>query len=210
MILVGQYDSPFVRRVAVSLHVLEMPFEPAPLSVFGDAEAMRAYNPLGRVPALVLDDGEALIDSAAILDWLDETAGPDRALTPPSGPERRQALQLIALAVGTAEKAVQLAYERVLRPPERRWPEWMARLEGQAARGLAALEARAGGLRAAEGELRQPDITVACIWRYLRMAVPDLTPPGRCPALERHGEACEALPAFRLTRPDAVVYPTAR
>src|ERR1051325_8557462 len=98
MILVGQYDSPFVRRVAVSLRVLGFAYEHDTRSVFGDFDSMRTTNPLGRVPSLVLDDGRVLIDSAAILDWLDETAGPDRALLPRSGPLRQRALRLIALA----------------------------------------------------------------------------------------------------------------
>ena len=71
--LIGHYDSPFVRRVGVSMHVLGIPFERHLLSVFSGAEEMRAFNPLVRVPVLVLDDGERLIDSAAILD---ATAGP--------------------------------------------------------------------------------------------------------------------------------------
>jgi glutathione S-transferase len=91
--LIGHYDSPFVRRVGVSLHVLGIPFERQLLSVFSNAEEMRAFNPLVRVPALVLDDGECLIDSAAILDYLDETVGPDRALMPSRGKARRDALQ---------------------------------------------------------------------------------------------------------------------
>src|SRR3954447_8723517 len=107
MILVGQYDSPYVRRVAVSLRLLGIAYEHAPLSVFADAQAMRAFNVLGRVPTLVLDGGEAIIDSAAILDWLDETVGPERSLLPPHGPERRQALRLVALATGVADKAIQ-------------------------------------------------------------------------------------------------------
>src|SRR5215212_2587418 len=98
MILVGQFDSPFVRRVAVSLHMLQLPFTRNPISVFGDAEAMRAINPLGRIPSLVLDDGEVLIDSAAILDHLDEVVGRARALLPPSGAPRRAALRISALA----------------------------------------------------------------------------------------------------------------
>ncbi|MFO1072010.1 MAG: glutathione S-transferase N-terminal domain-containing protein [Geminicoccaceae bacterium] len=53
--------------------------------MFGDAAAMRAHNPLGQVPALVLDCGETLIDSAAILDWLDDKVGPERALVPAHG-----------------------------------------------------------------------------------------------------------------------------
>ena len=92
MILVGQYDSPFVRRVAVSLRLLGFAYEHDTRSVFGDFESMRRTNPLGRIPSLVLDDGEVLIDSAAILDHLDETVGPARALVPARGADgtRRQ------------------------------------------------------------------------------------------------------------------------
>ena len=125
MILVGQYDSPYVRRVAVSLRVLGFAYEHDTRSIFADFDAMRRVNPLGRIPALVLDDGEVLIDSAAILDWLDETVGPERALIPPSGPERRRALRIIALATGAIDKVGAAAYERLLRPAALRWPEWI-------------------------------------------------------------------------------------
>jgi glutathione S-transferase len=89
MILVGQYDSPYVRRVAISLRVLGFPYEHDTRSVFADFDSMRQTNPLGRIPSLVLPSGETLIDSAAILDWLDETVGPARALIPPMGSDRR-------------------------------------------------------------------------------------------------------------------------
>jgi glutathione S-transferase len=78
MILVGQYDSPFVRRVAISLRLLDIAHERDTRSVFGDFDAMRTVNPLGRIPSLVLDDGETLIESAAILDHLDSLVGPRR------------------------------------------------------------------------------------------------------------------------------------
>jgi glutathione S-transferase len=97
MILVGQYDSPYTRRVAVTLGILGFQFEHDRRSVFGDFESMRTVNPLGRVPSLILPDGTALIDSAAILDWLDQTVGPSRALLPPDGAARQQALQRLAL-----------------------------------------------------------------------------------------------------------------
>lgn len=86
MILVGQLDSPFVRRVAVSMTILGVPFERDGSSVMRNFEDVSRVNPLGRVPALVLDDGEVLVDSNAILDWLDGESGPDRALMPPPGP----------------------------------------------------------------------------------------------------------------------------
>jgi glutathione S-transferase len=72
MILIGQYDSPFVRRVAIALRLYGLPFEHQPWSTFGDAEKIAPFNPLRRVPTLLLDGGEALIESTAILDYLDE------------------------------------------------------------------------------------------------------------------------------------------
>ena len=62
MFLIGQYDSPFVRRVAIALRLYDLPFEHRPWSTFGDADKIAPYNPLRRVPTLVLDSGEALID----------------------------------------------------------------------------------------------------------------------------------------------------
>src|SRR5262245_37644838 len=103
MQLVGQYDSPYVRRVGISLHLLGLPFTRNPLSVFAGEADMRRINPLVRVPSLILDDGEVLVDSAAILDHLDETVGPDRALLPPRGAERRRALKIVAWATGAID-----------------------------------------------------------------------------------------------------------
>ena len=107
MILVGQYDSPFVRRVAVSLRVLGFAYEHDTRSVYGDFDAMRRINPLGRIPSLILNDGEVVLDSAAILDWLDQSVGPKRALVPVDGGERRGVLRRVALAIGAIDKAGQ-------------------------------------------------------------------------------------------------------
>ena len=196
MILVGQYDSPYVRRVAVSLRVLGLAYEHDTRSVFGDFDAIRRVNPLGRIPSLVLDDGETLIDSAAILDWLDETVGPSRALIPVGGQERRRALRLIALATGTIDKAGAAAYERLIRPGPYRWPEWIERCRIQAAGALAALAAEAWPQH---DRLDQARITTACAIRYVRMADPELLPPGRHPALDALSAACEARPEFQAT-----------
>src|SRR5690242_671792 len=125
MILVGQFDSPYVRRVAISMILLDLPYERDTRSVFADAEAMRRINPLGRSPSLVLDDGEVLIASAAILDHLDESVGPDRALLPPRGAPRRRALRTIALATGAIDKAGAIVYEQTLRPTDKRLPAWL-------------------------------------------------------------------------------------
>src|ERR1700752_4095960 len=115
MFLIGQYDPPFVRPVAIALRLYGLKFDHKPWSTFGDAEKIAPYNPLRRVPTLVLDTGEALIERAAILDYLDETVGPERAMLPAKGAERRKQLRIIALATGLGDKAVSLLYERVLR-----------------------------------------------------------------------------------------------
>jgi glutathione S-transferase len=198
MILIGQYDSPFVRRVAISLRLLGFGYQHDTRSVFADFDAMRRVNPLGRIPSLVLDDGEVLIDSAAILDWLDQSVGPERALIPVAGMERRQVLRRMALATGVIDKAGAAAYERLIRPEAYRWPEWIERCLTQAAAGLEALAAEQWP---ASTRLDQAEITTACMLRYLRIAVPELLPDGRYPSLDTLSTRCETRPEFSVTCP---------
>ena len=203
MILVGQYDSPYVRRVAISLHLLGIAFERDTRSVFADAEAMRRINPLGRIPALVLDDGEVLIDSAAILDHVDQVVGPDLALVPPAGAGRRQALRLIALGSGAVDKAGAIAYERLLRPADRIHQPWIERCAEQLAGALEALEKMEMSPWLLGARLLQPDIMIGAMLGYLKLRVPDALPAGRYPALERFSAQCESEAAFVRTRPAA-------
>ena len=198
MILIGQYDSPFVRRVAISLRVLGFAYQHDTRSVFADFDAMRQINPLGRIPSLILDDGEVLIDSAAILDWLDQSVGPERALIPVPGAERRLVFRRMALATGVIDKAGAVAYERLIRPPAYRWPEWIERCLTQTGGGLEALAAEQWP---ASARLDQADITTACMLRYLEIAVPELLPAGRYPSLDALSARCEARPEFSATCP---------
>jgi glutathione S-transferase len=204
MILVGQYDSPYTRRVAVSLGLLGFEFEHDARSVFADFESMRTTNPLARVPSLILSDGTTLIDSGAILDWLDQQVGPERALLPVSGPARLEALHRIALATGTIDKVMGAAYERFVRPERYRWPDWIARCRTQAEGGLAALTRREWPVDAPIG---QDWIITACMIRYVRLADPDLLPAGRYPSLDAVAARCEALSAFKATWPADYVVP---
>ena len=200
MQLIGHYDSPFVRRVGVSLHVLGFPFERQLLSVFSNAEAMRAFNPLVRVPALVLDDGECLIDSAAILDHLDEMVGPARALLPAAGQARRDALQKLALATGVGDKAIAITYER-RKPAARIDDTWIARCRGQQEGALGELDRRFAAAKPDEARLMQPEITVAAMLGYLRLRQPETLPAARYPALEALSSRAEAHPAFKACLP---------
>ncbi|HSZ53320.1 MAG TPA: glutathione S-transferase family protein [Caulobacteraceae bacterium] len=197
MILIGQYDSPFVRRVAVGLRVYGMAYEHRPWSTFGDGDRISEFNPLRRVPTLVLDSGEVLIESFAILDHLDELAGPSRTLIPASGPERREALRVCALATGLCDKMVSLVYERVLH--EAVSPTWVSRCETQIGQVLELLEGDRAG-RASPywfgDRLGHPDIAVTCALRFLSEAHPNLAQAGLRPALAAHAARCEALDAF--------------
>jgi glutathione S-transferase len=200
MILIGHYDSPFVRRVAIALRLYEMPFEHRAWSVFGDAEKIARFNPLKRVPTLVLDDGEVLIESAAILDALDEMAGDDRALIPVRGGLRRRILKVCALGAGLADKAVSLVYERVLH--ERTTPMWIDRCRSQMSGVLDALETdrAAAGPRWFGESLTHADIMIACALRFVSEAHAEVFDLAAWPALAAHSEACEAMAVFQEIR----------
>jgi glutathione S-transferase len=196
MILVGQFDSPYVRRVAVSLRVLGFAYEHDQRSVFGDFDSMRGTNPLGRVPSLILDDGRVVIDSAAILDWLDRQVGPGRALLPTTGTARDRALHLIALSTGANDKLIALNYERLIRPSALRWPEWTARCLTQIASAFAALDREAWPWR-----LDQAQITIGCTIGYARLSAPDVMPEGRYTSLDALWTQLRGLPEFAATDP---------
>lgn len=199
MLLIGQYDSPFVRRVAVALTHYGLAYEHRPWSVWGDAERIAAYNPLRRVPVLVPDAGEALVESSAILDALDELVGPARALLPSAGPVRRAGLRVCALATGLADKAVSLLYEDVLRPEDRRNAVWAERCAGQIHATLDVLEAdrAARGGDSWLGAFSHADVAVACALRFVKEAHPGLLEAHPRPALAAHAARCEAMPVFR-------------
>jgi glutathione S-transferase len=198
MMLIGQYDSPFVRRVAIAMHLYGIAYDHQPWSTFGNAELIAPFNPLRRVPVLVLDEGEALIESSAILDYLDERAGPSAAMLPASGMDRRKALRVCALATGLADKSVGLLYEKLLHAEKS--AIWLARCETQIAGVLTALEAervsRTGAFWFGE-RIGHADIAVACALRFTREAHQPPEMETRWPALTAHAARCEALPVFR-------------
>jgi glutathione S-transferase len=204
MLLIGMFDSPFVRRVAITMKMLELPFEHANWSVGKDFERIREYNPLGRVPTLVRPGGESLFESAAILDYLDELVGPDRALLPARGPERREALKLMAMATGAAEKGVLQVYEGVFRPESKRHEPWLARLRAQMNAALGAIDRYIGERGVAQWlvgkRMSQADITVVCAFTFLNDTLRVASDAVMFPALSMLASRCEAMPAFSDTR----------
>lgn len=195
MFLIGQYDSPFVRRVGIAMRLYGVAFEQKPWSTFSDGDKIAAYNPLRRVPTLVLDDGEVLIESWAILDWLDQQVSPERALIAASGLQRHKALKIAALGTGLADKAVILFYEGVLHKVQS--DVWVARCKTQIGAVLDGLERERTAVLTPWwfGErIGHADIAVACALRFVRDVHPELF--GDHPALLAHAEKCEALPVF--------------
>src|SRR5258708_28013584 len=170
MLLIGVNRSPFTRRVAITLHAYGMSFEQRALSGFADRDAVRKSNPLGRIPALVLDSGETLLDSGAIIDHLDEVYGRDRALTPAAGADRRAVLKVAAMMMGACEQFLHAAYERNHHPPEKVHQPWIDDCMAQMTTALAAVEAT---VDPAEpylllGRLTQGDVTAFIAERLAR------------------------------------------
>ena len=197
MFLIGQYDSPFVRRVAIALRLYGLPFEHRPWSTFGDADKIAPYNPLRRVPTLVLDSGEAVIESTAILDYLDELVGQEKAMIAERGDVRRRQLRICALGSGLADKAVSLIYERVLRKDQ--LALWVERCEAQIGGVLEMLDREREAIASPfwfGDRIGHADIMVACALRFTGEAHPHLF-NARYPALQAHAISCEALPSFR-------------
>lgn len=197
MILIGQFDSPFVRRVGIALELYRLPYEHRPWSVFGDGEAVRALNPLMRVPTLVLEDGTVLADSHMMLDYLDNLV--ETPLFPRAEPGRHRALRVAALACGLAEKAVSLFYERRLHDVTS--AVWEARCRAQIGSVLAALEAERPATRWWFGpHLGHADIALACAMRFVAEAHPGLIDGAGHPRLAAHARQAEALDVFRRIR----------
>ncbi len=198
MILIGQYDSSFVRRVGIALTLYGLPFEHRPWSTFSDKEKIRPINPLMRVPTLVLDDGDALFDSHLIIAHLESVVAPERSLWPSGEPDRHRALGVTALASGVADKGVSLFYEQRLHAEVS--PVWVERCRAQIAGALAMIEEDRAERRSAYwfGEtIGHADIAVACSVRHVTEALPDVVTMQDYPELALHCERLEALPVFR-------------
>jgi glutathione S-transferase len=199
--LIGILLSPYVRRVAVSLNILQIPFEHEDVFVFGEPDLVRRHNPLVRIPVLVLEDGTNLVESGAILDDVDHMVAPERRLIPSEGPLRSSVLQIAAMALGSADKTVWAFYEDRVRPAEKVHKPWVDHndrqvLGGFEALNMAAADAGDGGWIAKTAHISQADVTTAVAFTFANLARPDLVLRERYPHLSRFAERCEILSAF--------------
>lgn len=198
MQLVGMLDSPFVRRVAVTMRLLGVEYEHRSLSVLGGYNEFRKVNPLAKVPTLVCEDGEMLIDSSLIIDHLETLSG--RSLMPEAIDDRRRALQLTGVSLIVMEKVAQRIYELKMRPDEYLYAPWLERLTEQLHSALDWLEESLSGLDEGQwlfgGNVTQADICIAIAWRFVEHAAPSEARPDARPALVAFSARAEALPEF--------------
>lgn len=198
MQLIGMLDSPFVRRVAITMQFLGVEYDHWPLSIFTTYDKFRTVNPLVKVPTLVFDDGEMLVDSSLIIEYVESLAG--RSLMPTGLDANRRALQQIGVALVAAEKVAQRIYELKVRPDEYRYEPWLERINEQLVSALEQLEASVSAVES-DGwllgdRMTQADITTAVVWRFVVYAAPKIARAESRPALVAFSSRAEALPEF--------------
>ncbi len=196
MQLVGMLDSPYVRRAAISLRLLGVPFVHRPVSVFSTFEQFRDINPVVKAPTLVCDDGTVLMDSTLIIDHAQALSG--RSLMPADPARRLRALRLTGLALAACEKTVQIVYEHQLRPAKKLHQPWVDRVRSQLMAAYSALETEvaASPLPAEETTMTQAGVSSAVAWSFTQLMLPELISPGGFPALAAYAVQAEKLPVF--------------
>jgi glutathione S-transferase len=198
MLLIGMLDSPYVRRVAISLQLLGLKFEHQSISVFRGFDRFRAINPVVKAPTLVCDDGEVLMDSTLILEYAEALAAPGRSLMPREMAGIQTALHDIGLALAACEKSVQIIYERNLRPAEKQHQPWIDRVTGQLLAACDGIEATLvrRPLPVARDTITQAGVSVAVAWHFVQQMLPEIVPAAKYPALSAFSAAAENLPEF--------------
>jgi len=204
MKLIGMLDSPYVRRVAICLKLLKLDFEHRPVSVFSGFEEFRKLNPVVKAPTLILDNGQNLMDSTLILDYVTATSGSTVTSTPDHADDRLRATRLTGLALAACEKTVQIVYERNQRPVEKQHEPWIDRVSVQLLAAYAELEAEvaSAALPLDAGRLGQASVTVAVAWRFTQMMVPSIVVAAEYPKLQSFSAFAELQPAFESTPPE--------
>ena len=198
MKLIGMLDSPYVRRVAISLQLLDLPFEHQSLSVFRTFDEFSRINPVVKAPTLVCDDGTVLMDSTLILQYAEALTHP-RSLIPREPAALAHTLRTVGLALAACEKSVQIVYERGLRPAEKQHQPWVARVTGQLLAACDGLEAQLAShpLALTRTALDQACVSTAVAWAFIQNMLPEVVPASRYPNLVAFSQAAEALPEFR-------------
>lgn len=198
MQLIGMLDSPYVRRVAISLKVLGIDFGLEQVSVFRHFDKFAGINPVVKAPTLITDGGVVLMESTLILEHIAEIA--PRRLMPADRAGHERALRQVGLALAACEKTVSIVYECNQRPAEKQHKPWLDRISGQLLAAYRALEAEASPDWFTGEELMQPQITTAVAWRFTQHMASEIVPAADFPTLAVLSARAEQLEPFRETR----------
>lgn len=201
MQLIGVLRSPFVRRVAISLKYYGIPFEHYPLSAFGDDYlTLKAINPVVKLPTLVLDSGDILMDSSLILEYFESQVPLIQKLQPTNPIELALHLRVIGLALMGCDKIAQLVYETKKRPVDKQYQEWIDRVTGQIKEAFTALEEEvAKHSSMLSNSMCQASITTAVAWTFSQHVIPDVLLIKDYPKLAQFVAELEALSIFMDT-----------
>ncbi|OLL33241.1 glutathione S-transferase [Burkholderia sp. SRS-W-2-2016] len=203
MKLIGMLDSPYVRRVAICMKLLKLEFAHESISVFRTYEQFKALNPVVKAPTLLTDNGTALMDSTVILQYLATLTGPTPLF--PTAPEAAlRAARLTGLALAANEKAVQIVYERNLRPAEKQHEPWLERVRAQLFAAFDELERElaAAPLPERQEQFTAAEVAVAVAWQFTHMMLPEMISKAAHPQLEQFSAHAESLPVFKDTPPE--------
>lgn len=182
MRLIGMLDSPYVRRVAISLDLLGIPFQHESISVFSTFEQFRAINPMVKAPTVVCDDGTVLMDSSLILQYVEASTG--KSLWSRDPAVLLQEFRAVSVALAACEKSVQIVYERNLRPRAAQHEPWVARVTGQMLAAYGCLEQEVRNHPAVfEHAGGQAAVTAAVVWEFVQSMLAPLVPAADYPRL---------------------------
>ena len=202
MKLIGMLDSPYVRRVAISLEVLAVHFEHEAISVFSTFEKFKGINPVVKAPTLICDDGEMLMDSSLILQYIEARTAHRVSLWSADPLERQHEFRAVSLALAACEKSVQIVYERNLRPKEAQYEPWMERVTGQLLAAYAGLEQEIQRRKEAFATAHtQASITAGVAWQFTQSMLAAIVPAPKHPGLVALSQRLEETPEFRKYPP---------
>lgn len=201
MKLIGALASPYVRKVRIVLAEKKLDYKLELENVWADDTRIQQSNPLGKVPCLVMEDGEAVFDSRVICEYLD-TLSPVGKLIPPSGRERAEVRCWEALADGLTDAAVQIRVEAMFHDEASRSQALIDRQRSKIDEGLRAM---ARGLDerqwCASNRLTLADVAVVCALGYLDFRYPEIAWRDTHPNLADHFERMSARPSVADTVP---------
>jgi glutathione S-transferase len=197
--LVASKTSPYARKIRIILAEKQLPFEFVPENVWDAATRIASFNPLGKVPALVTDDGESLFDSPVIAEYLDALGG--APLIPAAGIERARAKRDEALGDGIADAGIAVFLERK-REASRQDAAWITRQLGKVEAATAALSRELAAKQYLRGDsLTLGDIACGCALFWAEFRMPELGWRAKHANLDAWARRLEARPSFATTRP---------